>query len=202
MEYTELTTSGVFCFPTHDTLGPFRDLRVNHNPNKYPLCIHVAFAVPSEGSEHTPHDTGHRGGGGRNARDPATVFNLKLCSLVVSAIRTTLAPAVPSGPGPGDASEVVLVPLLVFREGGGSGAADAGDLEEQNAPLVLNDVIDIAQVSTAVNAMALPQQEIVVVGAVHSLSEHPQVHPLPLSLLAEGISMIAVAIIFKEIILN
>lgn len=148
----------------------------------HPCCV----VVLSEGSGHTPGSIGHSGSGSRSARDPATVFNLKLCSLVVSAIRTTLAPAVPSDPGPGDASEVVLVPLLVFRGGGGSGAADAGEFEELNTPLILNDVIDIAQVSTAVNAMALPQQEIVVVGAVHSFSEHPQVNLVPLSPLEEG----------------
>lgn len=115
----------------------------------------------------------HFAGRGGITPDPETVFNMKLSGLVVSAIRTTLAPAIPALPGPVDASEVVMVPVLVFR-----GDVDGNDpeaKEQSKHPFSLDDVVDIAQVSKAVNSMALPQQEIVVVGTVHSFSQHPQV---------------------------
>lgn len=108
--------------------------------------------------------------------DPATVFNIKLSSLVVSAIRTTLAPALPAPPGPGDASEVVMVPVLVFRGDAGGNAPEAEDPAQWERPFSVDDVLDVAQVSKAVNSMALPQQEILVVGTVHSFSQHPQVN--------------------------
>lgn len=108
--------------------------------------------------------------------DPATVFNIKLSSLVVSAIRTTLAPAIPAPPGPGDASEVVMVPVLVFRGDVGGNALEAEDPAQSERPFSVDDVLDVAQVSMAVNSMALPGQEILVVGTVHSFSQHPQVN--------------------------
>lgn len=118
--------------------------------------------------------------GGANvnfAPDLATLFYLKLSSLVVSATRTILAPAVSASPGPGDDSPVIMVPVLVFRgqnnvdnvraaHGGATASGVVNNLES---------IVDIAKVSKAVSSMALPNQEIVVVGAVHALSEHPQV---------------------------
>lgn len=138
-------------------------------------CRHCAFFAFYVGSEHFA-------GRGGITPDPATVFNMKLSSLVVSAIRTTLAPALPSPPGPVDASEVVMVPVLVFRgdvDGNDPEAKDPGQQPER--PFSLDAVVDIAQVSKAVNSMALPQQELVVVGTVHSFSQHPQVGPMCLN---------------------
>lgn len=120
--------------------------------------------------------TGSRGVAqpGKDTPDPATVFSVKLSSLVISAVRTTLAPSVPGPPGPGDTSEIVMVPLIFFRGSFG------GNIPEVEDPLTLNGLLDIPQVSKAVNAMALPEQEVVVVGATHYFSEHPQVHQVSL----------------------
>lgn len=84
-------------------------------------------------------------------------------------MRTIVAPAIPAAPGPGDASEVIMVPLLVFH-----GAGDVGgiDLDEISA---MEDLVNVTQVSRVLKAMALPGEEVVVVSATHSLSEHPQV---------------------------
>ena len=131
----------------------------------YRCCALSAFCV---GSEHIPAREGI-------TPDPATVFNMKLSSLVVSAIRTILAPAIPAPPGPGDTSEVVMVPVLVFRGDVDDNGPEAKDPAQSEHPFSLDDVVDIAQVSKAVNSMALPQQEILVVGTVHSFSQHPQV---------------------------
>lgn len=113
---------------------------------------------------------------GASATNPANVFSLKLSSLVVSAVRTVFVPAVPTAPRPGTASEVIIVPLLVFR---GNKAGDRGPASEDSVQLDgsfgLDDVVDVAQISKVVNAMAPPQQEVVVIGAAHSFSEHPQV---------------------------
>lgn len=119
-------------------------------------------------------------GGGGGDPDLATLLYLKLSSLVVSATRTVLAPAVPASPGLGDDKTVVLVPLLVFR--GESDTTGSPDVEGQSERSTiardtadLKDVVDVDQVSKALDSMALPDQEIVVVGATHVLSEHPEV---------------------------
>lgn len=93
----------------------------------------------------------------------------------MSAIRTTLAPAVPAYPGPGDTSELVVVPLLVFRGDGDGSGSETDDPATAEVSPTLREVVDVAQVSEAVSAMALPQQEVLVVGAVHLFRDHPQV---------------------------
>lgn len=103
-------------------------------------------------------------------------FCHKLSSLVVSATRTVLAPAVPTTPGPGDDSEVIMIPLLVFH-GGDRGRSGTEDEASQTSDIhsALDSVVKVAEVSRALNSMSLPHQKVVVVGAVHALSEHPQV---------------------------
>ena len=116
-----------------------------------------------------------RPGGDGGAHDPTTFSNM-VSSSVVSVMRPILAPAVSAVSAPGDIHDTVIVPLLVFR-GAGSvnelGAGDAGPMEE--GPLALEDVVNVTHLSRVLNAMALPGQEVVIVGAAHSLSEHPQV---------------------------
>lgn len=107
----------------------------------------------------------------------ATLFNLKFSSLVVSAMRTILAPAVSASSAPGSDVPVIMIPVLVFR---GQNNADnvRADDKGSTASSFVNDlegIVDITKVSEAMSSMALPTQEIVVVGAVHTLSEHPQV---------------------------
>lgn len=106
----------------------------------------------------------------------ATLFNLKFSSLVVSAMRTILAPAVSASSAPGSDVPVIMIPVLVFR---GQNNADnvRADDKGSTASSFVNDlegIVDITKVSEAMSSMALPTQEIVVVGAVHTLSEHPQ----------------------------
>lgn len=110
-----------------------------------------------------------RTGRGHGVPDPMTLLNLQLCSSVVSAMRTIVAPVVPAAPGSGDAGDVVMVPLLVFH---GADHVDGIGLDEASA---MEDLVNVTQVSRVLNAMSLPGQEVVVVSATHSLSEHPQV---------------------------
>lgn len=84
-------------------------------------------------------------------------------------MHTIVAPVVPAAPGPGDAGDVIMVPLLVFHS---ASHVDGMNFDEASA---MEDLVNVTQVSKVLNAMALPGQEVVVVSATHSLSEHPQV---------------------------
>lgn len=131
--------------------------------------------VPLAGSANKPLAPEHEVS---RSPDLSTILHLKLSSLVVSATRTVLAPAVPASPGSGHVEELIVIPILVFR--GEDSSKKAGSADGEDGTVVhLNDVVDIKKVLEAVKSMALPRQKVVVVGNIYAMSEHPQVHKAP-----------------------
>lgn len=92
---------------------------------------------------------------------------------MVSAIRTVLAPAVHDTAAYG--SKDFVIPVSVFRGDVSNDERNHEDSPEARDFVAVESVVDMTQVSNAMSAMALPEQEAVIVGAVHYLSEHPEV---------------------------
>ncbi|CAM9102491.1 unnamed protein product [Choristocarpus tenellus] len=110
--------------------------------------------------------------------DGAAVFVAKLSSVLVSAVRTVLVPAVPavpSSPGKVNGHPIVMVPVLLFRRKGGDGGMGEAKEDENIDSNILAGVVNMTHVSASIKAVGLPGEDVLTIGGVHFLDEHPQV---------------------------
>lgn len=114
------------------------------------------------GFENVPSSGHSRGGWDSTSFAPVIIG-----SHVSSVIHTLLAPAVPAAPEQSEGIQLVIVPVIVFE-------GNARD-NESESPHITKNHVDVDRVKAAVTSLALQDQEVIVIEAIHSFSEHPQV---------------------------